>query len=575
MKSIYQKIIFFKASLKALIVLCILCLLKLNAQAQNGNMCNAQFKASSVAYLCPAGTDCKLLEQVVYTFTALDTTHCRYRWSFDDGTTLDGSYQVSKTYYKNGKHRVKLEVASHQIPCKTDGSALMVACSNSSTMEYTVNQLKFPNLCDAGFSYTKNLYLCPVGALCILPDRVEFTFVANNSEHCSYEWSFGDGTKGSGNQVKKYYTQNGQYTVKLSIKSKAFPCSKDSSVATVPECHASDSVIIFIKELNQQEPCRLAIETKQHNNEVKFYEPNASVDLSAQYIKYYRWSFGDGTDTLINSGLPNISHIYQKPGKYTAHLEMAVYDINKGEAVCQAFSTDSLIGTFIPCYYKLVCRSSAEFNINIKVDTMGVPLPNCKRNIEIDLKGNTLTASDFTPEILMFPGYYTADYYLWDFGDEHTTEFSKSQYQVTHTYTDTSKNYILTLKMARYKILDKDVETICKQAMPYCNVPKNLELFCTYELQHPIFFNKNKVEAPNAILKESTTDGNIELSIQNLNEPSELLMYNLSGMELRKINIPSNGNYQIPTQDLQAGMYLYVLKTNNKIIKRDKLRLTK
>lgn len=121
-----------------------------------------------------------------------------FSWSFGDGATGSGS-PVSHTYTSDGIYDVVLTVTDSKSVTKTapvititvgggGGSQLVVAASASPTSGPA-------------------------------PLRVQFTASASGgTEPYTFEWSFGDGTNGTGASVTHRYEKKGTYTVLVTVK---------------------------------------------------------------------------------------------------------------------------------------------------------------------------------------------------------------------------------------------------------------------------------------------------------------------------------------------------------------------
>jgi len=136
-----------------------------------------------------------------------------YRWTLGDGATAEGS-KVTHVYKKGGTYKVTLNV--------DDSSGL--ACSSSAD-SLTVNLNKAP-VAIAG----SDKKVCT-------GQSVAFDGSGSKTEAgetLSYEWSFGDGGKATGETVSHSYSKGGKYTAILTVDDgRGTPCSTSSDVVYV------------------------------------------------------------------------------------------------------------------------------------------------------------------------------------------------------------------------------------------------------------------------------------------------------------------------------------------------------
>ena len=140
-----------------------------------------------------------------FTSTSLGLGISSYQWNFGDGQTGSGQ-SVSHTYAQAGNYQVTLTVA-------TAGDT----CSDDITQTVTVNAQPTSN-----FNYTS---VCR-------GNPTQFTSTATGQGITSYQWNFGDGQTGSGQNVSHTYAQAGDYQVTLTVSTNG-QCS-DQKTQTVP-----------------------------------------------------------------------------------------------------------------------------------------------------------------------------------------------------------------------------------------------------------------------------------------------------------------------------------------------------
>ena len=128
-----------------------------------------------------------------------------YQWDFGDGQTGSGQ-TTTHTYAQAGNYQVTLTVG-------TAGGA----CTDDITLPVTVNAQPTSN-----FTYTS---VCR-------GNPTQFTSTATGQGITSYQWNFGDGQTGTGQNVTHTYAQAGDYQVTLTVNTNG-NCS-DQKTQTVP-----------------------------------------------------------------------------------------------------------------------------------------------------------------------------------------------------------------------------------------------------------------------------------------------------------------------------------------------------
>ena len=129
-------------------------------------------------------------------------------------------------------------------------------------------------------------------------DESTVKFIAeSNAKPARYLWSFGDGTRAAGAEVKHDYDKSGSYEVCLVVY--ALNATNDQ-VCTTKVCKK-----ITVEDDND---CRLRakFEFRQDGNAFKFFAK------ANQSPAKFEWNFGDGNDTTGDE----VKHEYRKPGVY-------------------------------------------------------------------------------------------------------------------------------------------------------------------------------------------------------------------------------------------------------------------
>ena len=138
-------------------------------------------------------------------------------------------------------------------------------------------------------------------------DSIQFMASGNNPNGAKFLWDFGDSTGSSGKNVKHTYTEEGTYTVTLTV------IDESSRIGV-----AKKEVDILYR--NQAPVASLeatygGIGQQVKVNSIAFFDGGASSDPDGDVLEF-EWDFGDGAkSTLLR---PN--HEYTSTGNYTVTL---------------------------------------------------------------------------------------------------------------------------------------------------------------------------------------------------------------------------------------------------------------
>ncbi|MCS7075885.1 MAG: PKD domain-containing protein [Bacteroidia bacterium] len=126
-------------------------------------------------------------------------------------------------------------------------------------------------------------------------------FRAKDSLAKEYIWDFGDGNKGYGRRVTHFYRTEGVFLVKLTVKNEL-------------DCEVVSTQETYIQVENSHEPYADFVTNSTYGcDSLSVTFKNLSLNTFA-----YEWDFGDGSPICK---LPEPSHTYTKPGKYTIFLK--------------------------------------------------------------------------------------------------------------------------------------------------------------------------------------------------------------------------------------------------------------
>jgi len=308
-----------------------------------------------------------------------DGTIVSYFWDFDDGTNATG-VTVNHAYADNGTYTVMLTVTDNDSATgfvTADKTILnqppVASFTESAETVYTAEVILF----NASQSYDSDGLII------------------------GYFWDFGDGTNASGVTVSHAYTDDGVYTVILTVT------DDDGATATANA----------VKTVLNRSPVAIFTESAEvvYTNEVITFDASDSYDPDGSIISYF-WTFGDGT----NATGVIVQHAYANDGNYTVTLTVTDDDGATGTAT------------------------------SIKTVLNRVPSATFSYTPDFPIAGETVTfnASESYDSDGLIIGYF------WDFGDGSPFLNTTNPY-ATHSYSILG-NYTVTLTVTDD---DGDIDT--------------------------------------------------------------------------------------------------------------------
>jgi PKD repeat protein len=210
-----------------------------------------------------------------------DGTIEKYQWDMGDGTTLYGSI-VSHQYTGSGTYTVYLQVTDNSDNTGSTSQNITVDDNQSPTASFVYS----PTTPEAG-------------------ERVHFNASASTDPDgiiTSWDWDFGDGRHGSGEEVNHTYTDGGTYTVVLVVTDDSGNTDSVSKTVTVTDVGTPIASFTFSPG-NPTTSTSIAFDASASN------DPDGNIQT-------WLWNFDDG-----NTGLgETINHQYSSTGTYTVEL---------------------------------------------------------------------------------------------------------------------------------------------------------------------------------------------------------------------------------------------------------------
>jgi len=220
----------------------------------------------------------------IITFNAVesydpDGSIVTYSWGFGDGNTATG-VNVSHAYSDNGFYSVTLTVTDND-GATASAHATKIVMNRSPVASFTETAETVDT--DETISFDASESSDPDGTI------------------VTYSWDFGDGTKGTGVSVQHAYSQDGTYTVTLTVTDDDGATDTAKATKTV---HNRGPIASFTE----------SAETVSSGESIHF-DASESSDPDGTIVSY-SWDFGDGnTATGVTA-----DHAYGEDGNYTVTL---------------------------------------------------------------------------------------------------------------------------------------------------------------------------------------------------------------------------------------------------------------
>ncbi len=200
-----------------------------------------------------------------------------YYWVFGDGHTGDG-HNPNHTYENPGTYEVCLTVHDN------------TGCEDTYCQTITVDSIP-PGECMALFTYMQ------------VPNTLTIHFInssTSNHDITSYQWNFGDGHEGDGQNPYHTYLEPGTYEVCLTIH--------DNS-----DCSDTYCTTVTVEAVNPNQ-CHAAFSFDVDDAGFTVTFTNTSTNTTPTTT--YTWTFGDGS----SSNDENPTHTYAEHDNYTVCL---------------------------------------------------------------------------------------------------------------------------------------------------------------------------------------------------------------------------------------------------------------
>jgi PKD repeat protein len=231
-----------------------------------------------------------------------------YSWTWSDGTPASSGQVVSHTYTQPGTYTITLTVADTETPANMNSRAFVVVVAGDDEPVEPGSQNRPPV---AGFTITP-----PRGSV-----GGEVTLDARTSsdpdgDALMFEWSFGDGSTGTGSLARHTYTRPGSYLIRLTVRDTQNGSTDAAQSLVVDEETGNRPPVVVIATGPRTGPAPLLLTFDARNS----YDPDGDA-LS------FRWEFrSDGELVGLPESGAEVTRMFSEVGSYT--VDLTVTDAN-------------------------------------------------------------------------------------------------------------------------------------------------------------------------------------------------------------------------------------------------------
>ncbi len=210
-----------------------------------------------------------------------DGTIQSYSWNLGDGSTASGR-TITHRYDGVGKYSVILVVTDNNNNTGMTGEDVTVTTGQAPTARFTYSP--------------KNL---------ITGDTIYFNGSQSTDTDgtvTSWQWDFGDGVRGSGENISHHFQSAGTYVVTLTVKDNDQNEGYSYQEMTVHDNRKPTAVIEFFP-------------SAPNVGDTVFFDGSGSSDADGTIVSW-QWDFGDGSGDSSDT----VTHQYTATGTYTVVL---------------------------------------------------------------------------------------------------------------------------------------------------------------------------------------------------------------------------------------------------------------
>lgn len=178
--------------------------------------------------------------QVVFTSTAVVSNAATYLWTLDDGTTGSGAV-YTHTYSINGTYSVQLDITDGFNTCSVTATVVITNAGSSSGSS------------SGGSSGSTGNCLVSFTSVTYDPQVVVAAIAATGAVSPIYTWDFGDGNSSIGQAAANAYSNNGAYTITLTVTDASNGSISCTATEQISIANASGIVITVEPEFSG--PC--------------------------------------------------------------------------------------------------------------------------------------------------------------------------------------------------------------------------------------------------------------------------------------------------------------------------------
>ncbi|MFN2441485.1 MAG: PKD domain-containing protein, partial [Thermoanaerobaculia bacterium] len=253
------------------------------------------------------GVSCAAGQSISFTYSNWQYTPqtCdTYAWTFGDGTN-SAAQNPQKTYASAGTYTVSLKV-TNQNGTVTKTKSVTIGGGGTTEPPPPGNCTTAPSG-SIGLTWKGDDSGCTPGSNCNLSEDIAFTgsvFFYSPQSCDTWEWDFGDGTKGTGQTAKHKYASFGTYQVTVKIKN------------NVGE-KVGESKTLLVGDLNVAKPTSVDFTWTPNTPIVGKPVTLTGSSQGGEPVTNWKWTFGDGT---VKTG-QSVVHTFSTAGPWEISLQ--------------------------------------------------------------------------------------------------------------------------------------------------------------------------------------------------------------------------------------------------------------
>ncbi|MFN2238184.1 MAG: PKD domain-containing protein [Thermoanaerobaculia bacterium] len=256
------------------------------------------------------GTDCQTGQAISFQYSNWGYTpqSCdKYSWSFGDNTSSTAT-NPQKTYSQPGTYNVTLTV--HNEIGSVSKTRSVTVGGGGTTNPPPPGTCTTPPSGSIGLTWVGDDSGCTPGSNCNLGEDIAFTasvFFYTPQSCDTWEWDFGDGTKGTGQTAKHKYASFGTYQVTVKIKNNAGE-------------KVGETKSLLVGDLGVAKPTSVDFTWTPNTPIVGKPVTLTASSSGGDPVTNWKWTFGEFGSGIVKTG-QSVVHTFSTAGPWEISLQ--------------------------------------------------------------------------------------------------------------------------------------------------------------------------------------------------------------------------------------------------------------